>query len=170
MVVISTTKGDVKIELFADDAPISVENFLSYVDAGHYDGTIFHRVIENFMVQGGGFTKAFYEGDTNPRTTRDPIKNEADNGRQNTRGTLAMARTGVVDSATSQFFINVKDNDFLNFQAPTAQAYGYCVFGEVVEGMDVVDALRGVDTGDVGGHGDVPDEPLEILSVKRVDA
>ena len=167
MLVISTSKGDIKVELFEDDAPVTVANFLQYVDDGHYDGTIFHRVIENFMVQGGGFTKEFYNGGMMPKETREPIKNEADNGRENTRGTLAMARTNVVDSATSQFFINVTDNAFLNFQAPTPQAYGYCVFGEVVEGMDVVDAIRAVDTGNVGHHGDVPDEPVMINSIKR---
>ena len=164
VVIIKTGKGDIKVKLFKDKAPISVENFLKYVDSGHYEGTIFHRVISNFMVQGGGFTS-----DMQQKATLPPIKNEAQNGLLNNRGTLAMARTQVIDSATSQFFINVVDNAFLNFRSPDMQGFGYCVFGEVVEGMDVVDAIRSVPTGRSGPHSDVPVEPVEIIQIVRVN-
>ncbi len=159
MVVLETSKGDITIELYQDEAPISVENFLKYVDDGFFDGTIFHRVIPNFMIQGGGFTE-----DMNQKPTRDAIKNEAKNGLKNERGTLAMARTSVVDSATSQFFINHADNDFLN---NSARDFGYAVFGKVVDGMDVVDAIAGVKTGRSGSHDDVPKEPVVIRAARR---
>lgn len=164
IVVMTTSKGVIKIKLDAEKAPITVQNFLAYVDEGHYDGTIFHRVINNFMIQGGGF-----DAQLRQKPTHAPIKNEAANGLKNTRGTIAMARTMVVDSATSQFFINVVDNAFLDFRSPTPQGFGYCVFGEVVEGMDVVDAIRAVATGNVGPMGDVPREPVVIESVRRAE-
>lgn len=160
VVVMSTSKGDIKIELFKDKAPITVENFLSYVNEGFYDGTIFHRVIPNFMIQGGGFTPDFTQKPTKP-----PIKNEAANGLKNERGTLAMARTQVVDSATSQFFINLVDNSFLD---NGARDYGYAVFGKVIDGMDVVDEIAAVNTGSRGMYGDVPQEDVVITSVKVV--
>ena len=163
MVIIKTTLGDIKVKLAADKAPLTVANFLAYADAKHYDGTIFHRVIDGFMIQGGGFDRNMRQ-----KPTKAPIKNEAANGLQNKRGTLAMARTAIVDSATSQFFINVKDNGFLDFRAPNPQGFGYCVFGEVVEGMDVVDQIKGVRTGVKAGMSDVPLETVEILSVSRV--
>lgn len=157
-----TSLGDVKIELFGDKAPETVRNFLQYVDDKHYDGTIFHRVIQTFMVQGGGFTK-----DMAQKPCRPPIRNEAENGLANSRGTLAMARTAVVDSATSQFFINVVDNAFLNFRARTPQGFGYCVFGNVIEGMDVIDKIKDVETGANGLHQDVPVKTVEIISITR---
>ena len=163
MVLIKTTLGDIKVKLATDKAPLTVANFLAYVDAGHYDGTIFHRVINGFMIQGGGFDAQMHQ-----KPTRAPIKNEATNGLQNKRGTLAMARTPIVDSATAQFFINVQDNAFLDFRAPNPQGFGYCVFGEVVAGMDVVDKIKTVRTGVKAGMADVPLETVEILSVKRV--
>jgi len=163
MVIIKTTLGDIKVKLAADKAPLTAANFLAYADAGHYNGTIFHRVIDGFMIQGGGF-----DANMRQKPTRAPIKNEATNGLQNKRGTIAMARTAVVDSATSQFFINVKDNGFLDFRAPNPQGFGYCVFGEVVEGMDVVDQIKGVRTGVKAGMSDVPLETVEIVSVARV--
>ena len=163
MVLIKTTLGDIKVKLAADKAPLTVANFLAYVDSKHYDGTIFHRVIDGFMIQGGGF-----DANMRQKPTKAPIKNEAANGLQNKRGTLAMARTAIVDSATSQFFINVKDNGFLDFRAPNPQGFGYCVFGEVVEGMDVVDQIKGVRTTTKAGMSDVPLETVEILSVARV--
>lgn len=150
-------------ELYEDKAPVTVENFLKYVDGKHYDGTIFHRVIKNFMIQGGGFTP-----DMNQKSTLAPIRNEAKNGLRNDRGTLAMARTQVVDSATCQFFINHRDNDFLNYTSSTVQGYGYCVFGKVTDGLDVLDAIAEVRTGNVGYYGDVPIEPVVIISIKRV--
>ena len=162
MVTIKTSKGEIKVKLFADKSPITVKNFLQYVDDRFYDHTIFHRVIDGFMVQGGGFTK-----DMNQKPTRAPIKNEAENGLKNTKGTLAMARTPVVDSATAQFFINVADNAFLDFQSRSSQGYGYCVFGEVVSGMEVVDAIKAVQTGDSNGMQNVPLEPVEILEIIR---
>ena len=165
VVIIKTSKGDIKLNLFKDKAPITVENFLKYVDSGHYEGTIFHRVIANFMIQGGGFTS-----DMQQKATKAPIKNEAQNGLQNKRGTVAMARTQVIDSATSQFFINVVDNAFLNFRSPDMNGFGYCVFAEVIEGMDVVDAIRAVPTGRQGPHSDVPTEPVEIIQVVRVES
>ena len=164
MVIIKTTLGDIKVKLAADKAPLTVANFLAYVDAGFYNGTIFHRVIDGFMIQGGGF-----DASMNQKPTRAPIKNEAANGLQNKRGTLAMARTMVVDSATAQFFINVKDNGFLDFRAPNPQGFGYCVFGEVIAGMDVVDKIKGVRTGIKAGMQDVPLETVEILSVTRAE-
>jgi cyclophilin family peptidyl-prolyl cis-trans isomerase len=160
IVVITTSKGDIEAELFADKAPISVENFVTYAKAGHYDGTIFHRVIPGFMIQGGGLTP-----DMKDKPTRAPIKNEADNGLKNKTGTLAMARTGVVDSATSQFFINTVDNAFLDHKSKTPQGYGYAVFGTVTKGMDVVKAIEGVKTANKGMHQDVPVEAVMIEKV-----
>ena len=160
MVTIKTTKGDIKLELDAAAAPETVKNFLAYVKEGFYRDTIFHRVIPGFMIQGGGMDTDFRQ-----KPTHAPIKNEAANQLPNKRGTIAMARTSVVDSATSQFFINLVDNDFLNFRAPTPQFYGYCVFGKVVEGMDVVDAIAEAPTGSRGMHRDVPLENITILDV-----
>jgi len=162
-VVIKTSKGNIYLELFVSKAPETVKNFLSYVDKGFYKGTIFHRVISNFMIQGGGMTK-----DMRKKNTDAPIVNEADNGVSNKRGTIAMARTGVINSATSQFFINVKDNLFLNHRDSSARGYGYCVFGRVVKGMDVVDAIKNVQTGNMGYSQNVPLEPVEIFSIERV--
>jgi peptidyl-prolyl cis-trans isomerase B (cyclophilin B) len=162
-VMIETSAGNIKIELFKDKAPISVRNFLSYVNEGFYDGLVFHRVIKNFMIQGGGMDASMQE-----KKTKFAIKNEAANGLSNKRGTLAMARTGVIDSATSQFFINVVDNGFLDYRGKTPDLFGYAVFGQVVEGMEVVDAIREVKTGSKGGHGDVPLEPVTILSAKVI--
>ena len=158
MVVLKTTAGDICIELDEKNAPITTANFLQYVRDGFYNGTIFHRVIDGFMIQGGGFDENFKQ-----KATREPIKNEASNQVSNKRGTIAMARTSVVDSATAQFFINVVDNDFLDFRAPTPQHFGYCVFGRVTEGMDVVDKIRKVKTGHKGMHSDVPVENVVIL-------
>lgn len=163
MVTIETSKGNIVVELLADKAPLSVQNFLQYVDAGHYNGTIFHRVISGFMIQGGGFTK-----DMQQKPAKPPVRNEADNGLKNLRGTLALARTPDVHSATCQFFINVVDNPFLDFTAPTPQGYGYCVFGKVVQGMDVVDQIKAVPTGRSGPFSDVPTQPVEILRISRV--
>ena len=157
MITIKTNHGDIKVELFDEKAPITCENFRQYVTDGHFAGTIFHRVIPNFMIQGGGF-----DADMHQKPTRDPIKNEADNGESNKRGTLAMARTMAVDSATAQFFINLKDNDFLDHGT---RDFGYAVFGQVSGGMDVVDTIAGVKTGNHGGHQDVPDETVEIIEV-----
>ncbi len=161
MVVFSTTLGDIKIEFLSEQAPVSVENFLQYVDEGFFEGTIFHRVIPGFMVQGGGFT-----ADMGQKQTRDPIKNEADNGVLNTRGTLSMARTQAVDSATTQFFINVADNAFLDHGE---RDFGYAVFARVVEGMDVVDKIVAVRTADRGGHQNVPVDPVVVTAVKRLE-
>jgi len=163
-VLMETSMGNVKIELFKDKAPISVRNFLSYVKEAYYDGLIFHRVIKGFMVQGGGL-----DVDMNPKKTKFAIKNEADNGLKNTRGTLAMARTNMVDSATSQFFVNVVDNAFLDHTGKTPDRFGYAVFAQVIEGMDVMDAIREVKTGNKGGHQDVPVEPVFINSIKIVE-
>ncbi len=162
MVVFSTTMGDITIELFSEEAPVTAQNFLDYVDAGYFDGTIFHRVIPGFVIQGGGFT-----ADMNQKPTRAPIKNEADNGVKNARGTLSMARTSDINSATSQFFINLKDNDFLDHGT---RDFGYAVFGRVVEGMDVVDRIAGVKTGNKGPHGDVPMEPVVTSTARRKQA
>lgn len=162
VVVMETNKGTIKIELWQDRAPITVENFLRYTDNEYYDGLIFHRVINGFMIQGGGFSPDMVQ-----KSTYDPIKNEANNGASNARGTIAMARTNVVDSATSQFFINLVDNDFLNHTSETPRGYGYAVFGEVIEGMDVVDEIASVSTGTVRGYGDVPNDPVIINSVRR---
>ena len=163
VVLMATSKGEVKIELFQKEAPETVTNFLAYVSEGFYDGTIFHRVIPGFMIQGGGFTEAMQQKPTKPA-----IKNEAANGLTNDTGTLAMARTNMVDSATSQFFINVNDNDFLNHKDTSMQGFGYCVFGRVIEGMDVVSAIERVETGRRGMHQDVPQEPIIIQSMKVV--
>ena len=157
MITIKTDHGDIAVELFEETAPISCENFRQYISDGHFDNTIFHRVIPNFMIQGGGM-----DADMNSKPTRAPIKNEATNGETNLRGTLAMARTGVVDSATSQFFINLRDNDFLNH---SSRDFGYAVFGKVTDGMDVVDAIAGVATGNVRGHQDVPLDAVTIVEV-----
>ena len=165
LVLIKTNMGDIKVELFADKAPISTKNFLQYTDEGFYNNTIFHRVIDGFMIQGGGFTS-----DMTQKTPHAPIKNEADNGLKNKKGTLAMARTSVVDSATAQFFINVADNSFLDFKGKTPSEYGYSVFGQVVEGMDVIDKIKKVSTGNKGPHANVPTKTVEILDVQRVAA
>ncbi len=157
MITIKTNHGDIAVELFEDKAPISCENFRQYVTDGHFTDTIFHRVIPNFMIQCGGMDE-----DMSSKPTRDPIKNEADNGEKNERGTLAMARTGVVDSATSQFFMNVSNNDFLNHGG---RDFGYAVFGRVNDGMDVVDAIAAVPTGGRGGNQDVPLDTVTILEV-----
>lgn len=161
MITIKTNHGDISVELFEDTAPISCENFRQYVKDGHFDGTVFHRVIPNFMIQGGGM-----EENMQSKPTREPIKNEADNGESNRRGTLAMARTGVVDSATSQFFINLRDNDFLDHGT---RDFGYAVFGKVSDGMDVVDAIAAVPTGNRAGHQDVPVDPVTIIEVTAED-
>ncbi len=157
MITLKTNHGEISVELFDEKAPISCENFRQYVRDGHFDDTVFHRVIPNFMIQGGGLDE-----NMNSKPTRDPIKNEADNGESNARGTLAMARTGVVDSATSQFFINLRDNDFLDHGE---RDFGYAVFGRVTAGMEVVDAIAAVATGDRAGHQDVPIEPVKIVEV-----
>jgi cyclophilin family peptidyl-prolyl cis-trans isomerase len=162
LVIIETSEGTIKAELDEVQAPATVENFLSYADEGHYDGTIFHRVIPNFMIQGGGMTP-----DMNQKPTKPPVRNEAGNGLTNDRGTLAMARTGVVDSATSQFFINTADNAFLNHRGKTPDAFGYAVFGKVTEGMDVVEKIEAVETGRKGPHDDVPVKPVVIKSIRR---
>ncbi len=162
-ILIETNFGNIKLELDGDKAPITAENFVNYVKDGFFDQTIFHRVIPNFMIQGGGFTE-----DMQQKPTRDNIKNEADNGLPNKRGSIAMARTPDPDSASSQFFINLKDNDFLNYSAPTSQGWGYCVFGEVTEGMDVVDNIAQVATTNRMGHGDVPVEPVIMNKVSIV--
>lgn len=159
-VSIETSKGTIVAQLDAEKAPDTVANFVSYAKKGHYDGTIFHRVIDGFMIQGGGFTEEMSMKKTDP-----PVENEADNGLKNERGTLAMARTAVVNSATSQFFINLVDNDFLDHRDKSPQGYGYAVFGKVVEGMDVVDAIGKVKTGNVRGFGDVP---LEAVVIEKV--
>ena len=152
-----TNHGTITLELDAEKAPVTVENFLAYVEAGHYDNTLFHRVIDGFMIQGGGFEPGMKQ-----KPTKDPVKNEADNGLKNERGTIAMARTQDPHSATAQFFINVVDNDFLNFRSPTAQGWGYCVFGKVSEGMEVVEAIKNVQTRSSGFHQDVPAEDVII--------
>jgi len=165
VVLIETSMGDIKVELNREKAPISAKNFLTYVKEGHYDGLIFHRVIRDFMIQGGGFTKEMRE----KRPVHSPIKNEAGNGLKNDRGTIAMARTGVVDSATAQFFINVVNNDFLNHVDETPRGFGYAVFGKVIEGMDVVDKIRAVPTGRVSSFQDVPQEAVTILRASVVE-
>lgn len=158
-----TTAGVIKLELYPDSAPKTVENFLRYVKDGHYNGTQFHRVIDGFMIQGGGFDK-----DMRQKPTQAPIKNEAANGLRNDKYTLAMARTSDPNSATAQFFINVKDNDFLNYSAPTPQGWGYAVFGKVVEGQDTVDKIAKVATGNRGMHQNVPSEPVVIEKAECV--
>ena len=161
--LMKTSRGDITLELDADKAPATVENFVTYADAGFYDGTIFHRVIDGFMIQGGGFTP-----DMEKKTTRDAIPNEADNGLKNDRGTIAMARTSDPHSATAQFFINHKDNDFLDHTSKDRRGWGYAVFGRVTDGMEVVDAIATVPTGTRGGMGDVPVEVVTIESVTRL--
>ena len=158
--VMETSLGTITLELNEDKAPETVRNFAEYVTSGHYDGTIFHRVIDGFMIQGGGFTK-----DMNQKPTREPIRNEAMNGLKNDRGTIAMARTMIVDSATSQFFINLVDNGFLDYRGPDPRTFGYAVFGRVTDGMDVVDRIAKVKTGFAGPHQNVPEEPIVIKKV-----
>lgn len=157
MVTFKTNHGDITLELYADKAPKTVENFLSYVRDGFYDNTIFHRVIDGFMIQGGGMTP-----DMEQKETKAPIENEANNGVANEAGTIAMARTNDPHSATAQFFINVKDNDFLNFSSESMNGWGYCAFGKVTEGMDVVEKIKNVKTGNYGYHQDVPVEAVII--------
>jgi len=163
VVLISTSLGDIKVELDKEKAPVTVDNFLAYVNDKFYDGTIFHRVIGGFMIQGGGFTQ-----DMTQKKTKASIKNEAGNGLKNDVGTIAMARTNVVDSATAQFFINVKDNDFLNHRNETQQGFGYAVFGKVIEGLDVVRKIENVKTTNSKGMADVPAEPVVIKSITVV--
>lgn len=162
-VLMKTSKGDITIELSADKAPVTVKNFLSYVDEKFYDGTIFHRVIQGFMIQGGGHTADFHE-----KATKPPIKNEAANGLKNKRGTIAMARMPEIDSATCQFFINHVDNPGLDHTPNDPEKFGYCVFGKVVQGIDVVDAIAGVQTMTKSGHADVPRETITIISIRRI--
>lgn len=164
VVALETSLGTITVTLNKEKAPISVRNFLNYVKEGYYDGLIFHRVIKDFMIQGGGM-----DVDMAPKKTKFAIKNEATNGLSNKRGTVAMARTSVVDSATSQFFINTVDNAFLDNRGKTPDLYGYAVFGEVTGGMEIVDAIRAVKTGNKAGHSDVPVEPVTIISVKVVE-
>jgi peptidyl-prolyl cis-trans isomerase B (cyclophilin B) len=156
-VTLHTNHGDIALSLDAEKAPATVANFIDYVKSGHFDGTIFHRVIKGFMIQGGGFTE-----DMTQKPTNDPVDNEANNGLVNTKGTIAMARTNDPHSATSQFFINVRDNDFLNFTAESGSGWGYCVFGEVTSGIEVVEAIENVSTGNHGFHQDVPVEAVVI--------
>ena len=165
MVIIHTTFGDIKLALDAEKAPKTVANFLSYAGDGYYDGSIFHRVIDNFMIQGGGF-----DTDMQQQACGDPVDNEADNGLKNDFGTVAMARTTDPHSATAQFFINVKDNDFLNHSGKSMQGWGYTVFGKVIEGSEVLDKIRAVATGSSNGHQDVPVDPIIIETVQIVDA
>lgn len=164
MVLLETSSGDVLLELFAEKAPKTVANFLEYVDGGFYANTIFHRVIPGFMIQGGGLGARM-----NEKTTRDPVENEADNGLKNERGSLAMARTQDPHSATAQFFINLADNGFLDHSAPTLQGWGYCVFGKVVEGMDVVDKIAKIKTKSNGIHDDVPVDMVLISGASRFE-
>lgn len=163
MVKLHTNFGDITIQLDAAKAPNTVKNFLEYVKNGSFDNTIFHRVIPNFMIQGGGFEPGMKQ-----KPTLAPIQNEAANGLKNDKYTVAMARTGDPHSATAQFFINTKDNDFLNYTASNPQGFGYCVFGKVIEGMDIVDAIGKVKTGNSGGHGDVPKEDVIITKAELV--
>nr|WP_313205768.1 peptidylprolyl isomerase [Psychrobacter faecalis] len=163
VVELDTNMGAIVIELNEEKAPKTVENFLNYVKSGHYDGTIFHRIIDGFMIQGGGM-----DAEMNEKATNAPVENEADNGLKNDKGTIAMARTQDPHSATSQFFINVKDNDFLNHSGKNMQGWGYTVFGKVTSGMDVIDKMRGVPTGRFGMHADVPNEPVVINSATIV--
>jgi peptidyl-prolyl cis-trans isomerase B (cyclophilin B) len=163
MVKLTTNLGTITLELDAEKAPKTVENFLAYVKAGHYDNTVFHRVIKNFMIQGGGFEPGMKQ-----KPTLAPIENEAANGLQNKCGSIAMARTNDPHSATAQFFINVVDNDFLDFKSPSGSGWGYCVFGQVVEGMDVVDKIKAVRTGNKGFHQDVPVEDVVIEKAEIV--
>lgn len=159
--LIETSMGNIKIELFKDKAPISVKNFIDYANEKFYDGTIFHRVIPNFVIQGGGFTEEMTK-----KATHQPITNEAGNGMSNSRGTVAMARTPLINSATSQFYINLRDNKALDHKDETSEGYGYCVFGRVIEGMDVVDSISRVPRDKRGAHSDVPVKPVIIKSVR----
>ena len=161
MITIKTSKGDIQIELHQETAPKTCDNFISYVEDGFYDNTIFHRVIDGFMIQGGGLT-----ADMSPKPTKEPVKNEAKQAKANKRGTIAMARTMEPHSATAQFFINLVDNTFLNHTGDAPQAFGYCVFGEVTDGMDVVDEIAKVRTGNHMGHADVPQEEITIQSIE----
>ncbi len=163
LVILHTNMGDITLELNKEKAPVTVENFVSYVNDGHYDGTVFHRVINGFMIQGGGFDK-----DMKQKPTKSTIKNEANNGLKNDEGTVAMARTQDPHSASAQFFINVKDNDFLNYSSETMQGWGYAVFGKVVDGMDVVNKIKTVKTSNSGFHQDVPVEPVLIETAEVV--
>jgi len=160
VVTLRTSAGDIRVELCTDQAPETVKNFLSYVDENFYNGTIFHRIIDGFMIQGGGFTEQMQQ-----KKTHAPIKNEAHNALPNKRGSLAMARTSDIHSATAQFFINLVDNDFLNYRNASAAGYGYCVFGHVIEGMDVVDKIGKAKTSSQKGHQDVPTTPITILEI-----
>jgi peptidyl-prolyl cis-trans isomerase B (cyclophilin B) len=164
MILLKTSKGDIKIQLDEKNTPVTAQNFLNYVKDKFYDDTIFHRVISGFMIQGGGFNQKMQQ-----KGTQKPIQNEAKSGMKNKRGTIAMARTNDPHSATAQFFINLVDNDFLNFSGENLQGWGYCVFGEVVEGMDVVDAIAKVKTGAMNGHRDVPVENVVIHSAEIVE-
>lgn len=163
MIKLSTSMGEITLELDAEDAPITVENFLSYVDSGHYDNTIFHRVIPGFVIQGGGMASGMQE-----KGTGTPIQNEADNGLKNLTGAICMARTNDPHSATAQFFINLKDNQFLDYTEKTESGWGYAVFGRVVSGMDVVEEIAAVETGNVGHHSDVPLEDVVLQKAERV--
>lgn len=162
-VKLQTSMGDITLELDAKKAPVTVENFVNYVKSGHFDGTIFHRVMDNFMIQGGGFTDKMAQ-----KPTKSPIKNEADNGLKNLKYTIAMARTSDPHSASAQFFINVVDNDFLNFSSPTNSGWGYAVFGKVTAGTDVVDKIKKVKTGNNGFHQNVPIDPVTIIKATVV--
>jgi len=164
MIKLHTNHGDITLELDSEKAPLTVQNFIDYVNSGFYDNTIFHRVINDFMIQGGGF-----EPGMNQKQVRAPIQNEAANGLKNDKYTVAMARTSDIHSATAQFFINVKDNGFLNYTSPTSQGFGYCVFGKVVEGQDVVDRIKKVKTGTRNGHQDVPSEDVILLKAEVVE-
>ena len=163
-VQIETTEGTIELELYSEKAPKTVENFLTYVKDGHYKGTVFHRVIDGFMIQGGGFTEAFEQ-----KPTKDPVVNEATNGLHNDKGTIAMARTSEVDSATAQFFINLEDNTFLDHRNTTPDGYGYCVFGKVVNGMDVVEKIGKTKTTSKDTYRDVPVEPIVIKRIATVE-
>ncbi|CAH2030472.1 peptidylprolyl isomerase [Trichlorobacter ammonificans] len=163
-VLLETSKGNITLELNKEKAPITVKNFLGYVKDGYYDGLVFHRVIKDFMIQGGGL-----DANLQPKKTKFAIKNEAQNGLKNVRGSVAMARTALVDSATSQFFINTVDNPFLDNKGKRQDDFGYCVFGKVVEGFEVVDEIRQVKTGSLHGHSDVPLEPITIVSAKILE-
>jgi peptidyl-prolyl cis-trans isomerase B (cyclophilin B) len=165
IVILHTNFGDITLELDAAKAPKTVANFVEYVKSGHYNGTIFHRVINNFMIQGGGFDENMKQ-----KPTRAPIPNEANNGLKNLNGSIAMARTSDPSSASAQFFINVKDNDFLDYRNATVQGWGYAVFGKVTQGMDVVNKIKVVKTGNSGGMGDVPVEPVIITSAEIVES
>ena len=164
MILIHTSRGDIRLKLDEENTPNTAENFLNYVRSGFYNDTIFHRVIDGFMIQGGGMNAQM-----EPKSNEKPIKNEAKNAHKNTRGTVAMARTNDPHSATSQFFINVADNAFLNFKSEQPDGFGYCVFAEVIDGMDVVDQIAKVKTGQRRGHGDVPEEDVVIHSVTEVE-